>query len=112
MPCPDKVPRHPPFTVQEARVVEALDELEDDHAGPLCDRKRRRSSKRTLIDPNELLRRALPHEEHDLAIAAANAHVLSFDNVSNLPAWLSDALCRLSTGGGNSLCAYKRNDNT
>jgi hypothetical protein len=26
--------------------------------------------------------------------------VLAFDNVSGLPGWLSDALCRLSTGGG------------
>ena len=26
--------------------------------------------------------------------------MLSFDNVSGLPAWISDTLCRLSTGGG------------
>jgi hypothetical protein len=26
--------------------------------------------------------------------------VLAFDNVSGLPAWISDTLCRLSTGGG------------
>jgi hypothetical protein len=33
-------------------------------------------------------------------VAAANAWMLAFDNLSNLPAWLSDALCRLATGGG------------
>jgi hypothetical protein len=26
--------------------------------------------------------------------------VLAFDNVAGLPAWISDTLCRLSTGGG------------
>ncbi len=35
-------------------------------------------------------------------IAAAHGHVLGFDNLSDVPAWLSDALCRLSTGGGFS----------
>ena len=33
-------------------------------------------------------------------IAASNGHVLAFDNVSGLPAWISDTLCRLATGGG------------
>jgi hypothetical protein len=32
-------------------------------------------------------------------IAANSAHALGFDNVSGLPAWLSDALCRLASGG-------------
>jgi hypothetical protein len=27
-------------------------------------------------------------------------HVLAFDNVSGLPAWISDTVCRLATGGG------------
>src|SRR5262249_6400017 len=29
-----------------------------------------------------------------------NGHLLAFDNVSGLPAWISDTLCRLATGGG------------
>jgi hypothetical protein len=44
--------------------------------------------------------RALPREDRDLFIAANNGHVLAFDNVSGLPAWISDTLCRLATGGG------------
>jgi hypothetical protein len=55
---------------------------------------------RALIDPNTAPLRALPREERDLFIAANNGHVLSFDNVSGLAAWISDGLCRLSTGGG------------
>jgi hypothetical protein len=42
----------------------------------------------------------LPREDRDLFIAANNGHVLAFDNVSGLPGWISDTLCRLATGGG------------
>jgi hypothetical protein len=55
---------------------------------------------RSLVDPNTALLRTLPRDEHDLFIAATNGHVIAIDNVSSLPPWLSDALCRLSTGGG------------
>jgi hypothetical protein len=41
----------------------------------------------------------LPREERDLFIAANNGHVLAFDNLSALAPWLSDALCRLASGG-------------
>lgn len=53
---------------------------------------------RSLIDPNTAALRALPREERDLFIAASNAHVLAFDNVSGLPGFVSDTLCRLATG--------------
>ena len=33
-------------------------------------------------------------------IGANNSWCLAYDNLSTIPAWLSDALCRLSTGGG------------
>ncbi len=55
---------------------------------------------RALLDPNTAPLRALPREDRDLFIAACNGHVLAFDNVSGLPAWISDTLCRLATGGG------------
>jgi hypothetical protein len=55
---------------------------------------------RALLDPNTAPLRALPREDRDLFIAATNGHVLAFDNVSGLPGWLSDTLCRLATGGG------------
>jgi hypothetical protein len=55
---------------------------------------------RAMLDPNTAPLRALPREDRDLFIAASNGHVLAFDNVSGLPAWISDTLCRLATGGG------------
>jgi len=58
---------------------------------------------RALVDPNSAPTRALPREERDLMIAANNGHVLAYDNLSRLPSWLSDALCRLASGGGFGL---------
>jgi hypothetical protein len=55
---------------------------------------------RSLVDPNTAPLRTLPRDERDLFIAATNGHVIAIDNVSSLSPWLSDALCRLSTGGG------------
>jgi hypothetical protein len=55
---------------------------------------------RKLIDPNVSPLRSVPKDEHDLFIAAKNSHLIAIDNISTLPAWLSDGLCRLSTGGG------------
>ena len=55
---------------------------------------------RALVDPNTAPLRALPREDRDLFIAATNGYVLAFDNVSRLPPWISDTLCRLATGGG------------
>ena len=55
---------------------------------------------RSLVDPQEAPLRSMPRDERDLFIAARNAHVLAFDNLSAMPGWLSDALCRISTGGG------------
>jgi hypothetical protein len=57
---------------------------------------------RALVDPNAVLLRALPRNEHDVYISARNSHVQAVDNASGLPDWLSDAYCRLSTGGGFS----------
>jgi hypothetical protein len=57
---------------------------------------------RALIDPSVAPVRALPRDERELFIAASNGHVVAFDNVSGLPPWLSDTLCRLTSGGAFS----------
>jgi hypothetical protein len=55
---------------------------------------------RALVDPFTAPLRTAPKDERDLQIAARNSHVIALDNVSSLEPWLSDALCRLATGGG------------
>lgn len=55
---------------------------------------------RSLVDPSTIPLRSLPREERDLAISAGNSWIIAFDNVSYLMPWLSDAICRLTTGGG------------
>jgi hypothetical protein len=54
---------------------------------------------KALIDPNVAPVRAPSREERELMIAANNGYLLAFDNLSALPIWLSDALCRLASGG-------------
>lgn len=55
---------------------------------------------RSVTDPAVEPLRAPPRDERDLAIAASGNWTLALDNLSGLRPGLSDALCRLSTGGG------------
>lgn len=55
---------------------------------------------RALVDPNTVPTRKTPRDDADLAIAANNALLVVYDNLSTLPDWLSDAISRLSTGAG------------
>ncbi len=57
---------------------------------------------RSLLDPNISAVRAEPSDVRDIMVAAHNSWCLAFDNLSHLPDWLSDAFCRLATGGGFS----------
>lgn len=55
---------------------------------------------RSLVDPSSTPLRIEPRNAQDLMIAATNAWLPTFDNLSHIATWLSDGLCRLSTGGG------------
>jgi putative DNA primase/helicase len=55
---------------------------------------------RALIDPSAAPIRAVPKDDRDLVVSAGNSWILAFDNLSSVPIWLADALCRLATGGG------------
>lgn len=57
---------------------------------------------RALVDPSEVPLKTLPRDEQNLFITASNSHVVAFDNISSICPWLSDALCRVATGGGFS----------
>ncbi len=65
---------------------------------------------RSLIDPNRVPLRTLPRNERDLYIAASHSHVLNYDNLSGISPWISDALCRLATGGGLTTRTLYEND--
>ena len=57
---------------------------------------------RNIVDPSSVPLRSAPRDEHNLYIDAISGWVIALDNMGSLPAWLSDALCRLATGGGFS----------
>jgi len=65
---------------------------------------------RTLVDPNAAPLRKTPKEERDLFIAAKNAFVLTFDNLSAPPDWLPDALCALALDTGYACRALYTDD--
>jgi hypothetical protein len=55
---------------------------------------------RGVFDPHVTLSRALSRSDRDLYVAANNSYALHFENISKIPGWMSDTLCRLATGGG------------
>jgi hypothetical protein len=57
---------------------------------------------RSVVDPSSVPLRSMPRDEHNLYIDGTSSWCVALDNVSTLPTWLSDALCRLATGGGFS----------
>lgn len=66
---------------------------------------------RKLVDPSQAELTTEPRSERDLAIAATNSHLIAIDNLSQISAQLSDALCRVSTGGSfRTRRLYKNNE--
>jgi hypothetical protein len=57
---------------------------------------------RNIVDSSSVPLRSAPRDEHNLYIDASSGWVIALDNMGSLPGWLSDALCRLATGGGFS----------
>lgn len=53
-----------------------------------------------LIDPTALPPRGLPLEDRELTAAGREGHLLAFDNLSDMPPWCADALCRRVGGAG------------
>lgn len=52
----------------------------------------------SVVDPHGAGLRIRPKDEQTVMVSAMNAWVLAYDNLSTMPAWLSDLLCCLSTG--------------
>jgi hypothetical protein len=55
----------------------------------------------SLLDPSPAPLRKPPRDEDQWVVAAAGSWVVALDNLSKLPDWLSDALCRAATGDGD-----------
>ena len=55
---------------------------------------------KAITDPSTAPLRSLPKETRDLAIHSMNSFVLAYDNLSDIPSHMSDALCRQATGSG------------
>ena len=55
---------------------------------------------RSLCDPSLVPLRAPTKDERDFLVGAVGNWCVVIDNLSGLQPWLSDAVCRLSTGGG------------
>ena len=62
------------------------------------------TTQRTLtacIDPSPVPTRKPPRDADSWTMAAAGSWVVGIDNISTVPDWLSDSLCRASTGEGD-----------
>lgn len=53
-----------------------------------------------LLDPSAAPLRSSPRDEETWAVSAAASYVVGIDNISTIPNWLSDAMCRAVTGDG------------
>jgi hypothetical protein len=65
---------------------------------------------RLLIDPHTCVALNLPTSTRNLMATAVNGWLLAYDNISEIPRWLSDALCQLVYGGAISGRALFTND--
>lgn len=63
-----------------------------------------------VIDPSSAPLIGKLNSERDLFISGSNGHLLSFDNLSGVKKWASDALCVISTGGSYRTRKLYEND--
>ena len=63
-----------------------------------------------IADNSSVPLKSLPRNEQDLSIIAKNSWIPAFDNISSLTSWLSDAMSKISTGGGHSTRSLYTND--
>jgi hypothetical protein len=57
---------------------------------------------RRLIDPSKTETLSLPHDRSELVQQLSHHYAPTYDNVSHMPEWISDSLCRAVTGEGHS----------
>lgn len=64
-----------------------------------------------LIDPSPAELRSPPRDAEQWITAASGSWVVALDNLSSIPQWLSDFICRASTFDGNVKRALYTDDN-
>lgn len=62
-----------------------------------------------LCDPSPCPLRSAPNSEEDWHVSAASSWVYAIDNVSDMKAWLADALCKAATGDAR-VCRKRYSD--
>ncbi len=83
------------------------------NGGQGCAKSTASKALKCVVDPHESLLRSLPANEQDLFIQAKSNRILAYDNISGFNQAVSDALCKLSTGGAFSKRAlYTDSDET
>ncbi len=55
-----------------------------------------------LVDPSSILTLTFPRDINELVQKLSHNYIAYFDNMSNIPEWISDQLCRAVTGSGFS----------
>lgn len=55
---------------------------------------------KSLIDPGKPMLRTSPSDDKNVISAAQNSWIVGYSNLSDIPDWLSDLLCCISTDGG------------
>jgi hypothetical protein len=58
---------------------------------------------RMLLDPTRDGLNSAPRSDRDFTVNTVNRWLLTYDNVSTVPAWWSDLLCQTSTGGTKAM---------
>jgi hypothetical protein len=51
-----------------------------------------------LIDPRDEKALSIPKDDRALIVFSKQTYLIGFENLSHMPAWFSDALCRLASG--------------
>jgi hypothetical protein len=57
---------------------------------------------KTLIDPSVITTLTFPRDKNELIQQMSHNYMTIYDNVSALPKWISDEICRAVTGSGSS----------
>jgi hypothetical protein len=65
---------------------------------------------RLLIDPHTCVALNPPSSTLNLMATAVNGWLLAYDNISDIPRWLSDALCQLVYGGASGRALFTNDD--